>query len=205
MEVLEVPRPVPGPLQVLIRVAGAGLNPADAALWTGAFGPIPDGVALGIGFDVAGTVVERGALVGDIATGAEVIAVVHRSDLLVRAQAEFVAVDSYAVAPAPNLVDAVRAATLPLNSLTALRLLDAAALRAGQSMLVTGAAGAVGGYAVQLARVAGIKTVAVGRADDADLLTGTLGATWFVDRAASLAKVVRDLVPGGSTRPWTRR
>lgn len=197
VEVLEVPRPVPGPLQVLIRVAAAGLNPADVALWSGAFGPIPDGVASGIGFDVSGTVVDKGALVGDIAVGADVIAIVHRADLPVRGQAEFVAVDSHAVAPAPTLVDAVGAATLPLNSLTALRLLDAVALHPGQSVLVTGAAGAVGGFAVQLARVAGVRTIGVAGADDADLVTGTLGATWFVDRAAPLAEAVRELVPGG--------
>lgn len=197
VEVIEVPRPVPGPFQVLIKVSAAGLNPADAGVWSGAFGPAPEGSHLGLGWDVAGTIVEVGWGVGSLATGASVIAIVQHSAQPVRGQAEYVAVDAYAVATAPSLILPILAATLPLNTLTAATMLDPLELRAGQTLLVTGAAGAVGGYVVQLARVAGVKTIAVGRASDEELLTKTLGATWFVDRDDDLAAAVRRISPVG--------
>jgi len=197
VEVIDVPRPVPGPGQVLIKVSAAGLNPADAAVWSGLFGPAPDGSHLGLGWDVAGTIAEVGWGPGNLSVGDPVIAIVKQSPQPVRAQAEYVVVDGYAVAAAPSLIPPILAATLPLNTLTAATMLDPLALCAGQTVLVSGAAGAVGGYAVQLARVAGVKTIAVGRADDEELLTKTLGATWFVDRADDLAAAVRRFAPVG--------
>jgi len=197
VEVLEVPRPVPGPGQVLIKVSAAGLNPADAGVWRGLFGPPPEGSHLGLGWDVAGTIADVGWGPGNLSVGDPVIAIVKQSTQPVRAQAEYVAVDVFAVAAAPSLISPILAATLPLNTLTAATMLDPLALRAGQTLLVAGAAGAVGGFAVQLARVAGVKTIALGRASDEELLTTTLGATWFVDRDDDLAAAVRRISPGG--------
>jgi NADPH:quinone reductase-like Zn-dependent oxidoreductase len=65
-----------------------------------------------------------------------------------------------------------------------------------EPLLVTGAAGAVGGFAVELAAVRGLRVVAVAGADDEPLMRG-LGATWFVPRTARLGEAVRALVPGG--------
>jgi NADPH:quinone reductase-like Zn-dependent oxidoreductase len=100
-----------------------------------------------------------------------------------------------AVAPAPD-TDLVAAATLPLNGLTALQSLDLLGLEPGQTVLVTGAAGAVGGFAVELAAARGLRVVAAASDHDEELVRG-LGADVFVPRSAPLAETVRQVVPGG--------
>ncbi|MEW2626039.1 zinc-binding dehydrogenase [Streptomyces sp. NPDC048106] len=90
------------------------------------------------------------------------------------------------------------AATLPLNSLTALQALDLLDLTAGDTVLVTGAAGAVGGFAVELAARRGLRVIAQAGAADEEFVR-SLGAEWIVSRDASdLALDVRRLVPGGT-------
>jgi NADPH2:quinone reductase len=104
--------------------------------------------------------------------------------------------DSCAVAAAPPGVPLTAAATLPLNALTAWQSLDRVGVAPGGTLLVTGAAGAVGGYLVELAAARGLRVVAsAGRADE-DLVRG-LGAEWFVPRDTGLAEAVRAHVPGG--------
>lgn len=125
--------------------------------------------------------------------------VVGLQDLLYRvpgAHAEQVVLDDAALAPAPARATMAQAATLPLNGLTAIRALDLTGTRAGDTVLVTGAAGGVGGYVLQLARLRGLRTVAVAAADDEALLHD-LGATHVVHRGAHLGTAVRRLVPGG--------
>lgn len=99
------------------------------------------------------------------------------------------------MAPAPG-TDLVAAATLPLNASTALRALDLLGLAAGQTVLVTGASGAVGGFAVELAAARGLRVVATAGDGDEDLVRG-LGAEVFVPRSAPLGEAVRQAVPGG--------
>ncbi|WP_405877113.1 hypothetical protein [Streptomyces sp. NBC_00005] len=98
--------------------------------------------------------------------------------------AEYVVVDATAVASAPKTVDAVHASTLPLNALTAVQALDLLDLHSGQTLLVTGAAGAVGGYAVQLAAYQGIEVTALAGGADEDLVR-RLGATRFAARGSA--------------------
>jgi NADPH:quinone reductase len=93
-------------------------------------------------------------------------------------------------------IDPVAASTLPVNALTALAALDRLDLREGQILAVTGAGGAVGGYAVELARHRGIQTVAFGAAQDELFLTG-LGAT-FVPRGDDPASKLRSAAPDGA-------
>jgi NADPH:quinone reductase-like Zn-dependent oxidoreductase len=112
------------------------------------------------------------------------------------AQAEYVVVDESAIAPAPTTASLVEAATLPLNGLTAERSLELARVRRGDTLLVTGAAGAVGGYVLQLAKLRGIRTIAVASAED-ETLVRQLGASEFVPRAPKLAQPVRVVAPGG--------
>jgi NADPH:quinone reductase-like Zn-dependent oxidoreductase len=126
-------------------------------------------------------------------------AVVGMRDLLtapVGAQAEQVVLDNDAVAPAPRDVTPVEASTIPLNSLTADQALDLLALRSGQWLLVTGAAGAVGGFALELAALRGLRTVAVAAPGDEELVR-RLGADEFVARTPDLGRAVRRLVPAG--------
>jgi NADPH:quinone reductase-like Zn-dependent oxidoreductase len=88
------------------------------------------------------------------------------------------------------------AATLPMNGLTARRALDLLALSPGQTLAVTGAAGAVGGYAVQLGALAGLRVIGVSAADD-EALVRSLGASEFVARGDDLVGALRRLAPGG--------
>ncbi|MFD6274375.1 NADP-dependent oxidoreductase [Streptomyces sp. NPDC060209] len=181
VEIVETAVPEPGPGQVRIKVAASAVNPVDAAYRAGVLVPLPEGGLLGLGWDVAGTVDAAGEGT-PFTTGAEVIALAYGPAPL-KAQAEYVVVDASAVAPAPASVDAVHAATVPLNTLTAAQALDLPGLAPGSTLLVTGAAGAVGGYAVQLAHRDGITVVALAGADDEELVR-SFGADRFVERGA---------------------
>ncbi len=195
VEVVEVPVPEPGPFEVRIKVAAAALNPADAAVWGGFFGPLEGVEFTGLGLDAAGTIdaVGPGVL---LEVGTPVIAFDARVVRPTKAQAEYLVSDLNSIAPAPEGMDLTRAATIPLNATTAYMALDHLPLRPRGTLLVTGAAGAVGGYAVELARTRGIRTVAQGRPEDEEFLRG-LGATWFVSRDDELGAAVRQLVPDG--------
>jgi len=163
IELVETAVPEPGPGQVRIAVAAAAVNPVDVATAGGALQRLGLTAAreqYGLGWDVAGTVDAVGPGV-DLALGTPVIGV---SDLLgrpLKTHADQVVLDATAVAPAPRHLDPVAASTIPLNALTADQALDALALPAGATLLVTGAAGAVGGYAVQLARHRELDVVAL--------------------------------------------
>ncbi|WP_420034976.1 NADP-dependent oxidoreductase [Streptomyces sp. cg28] len=184
VEIVDVERPEPGAGQIRIKVAAATLNPVDAGVRAGAFGT---GKPLGLGWDVAGTVDAVGAGTG-WTVGDQVIALQHGFDKPLGTHAEFVVVDASAAAEAPASLDLVHAATVPLNTLTAAQALDQLALEPGRSLLVTGAAGAVGGYAIQLAAHRGIEVTAyASEADEA--LTRSFGATTFVARGTTPAPV----------------
>ncbi|WP_329264246.1 zinc-binding dehydrogenase [Streptomyces sp. NBC_01478] len=195
VEVMEVPLPEPGPLEVRVKVAAAALNPADAAVWAGFFA-LPEGIEYtGLGLDAAGTIdaVGPGVL---LKVGTPVI--VFDAPVLrpTKAQAEYLVTDLNSIAPAPEGMDLTLAATIPLNAMTASLALDHLPLRPRDTLLVTGAAGAVGGYAVELARTRGVRIVAQGRPEDEEFLRDR-GATWFVSRDEDPSEAVREFVPEG--------
>ncbi|MEV6171324.1 NADP-dependent oxidoreductase [Streptomyces sp. NPDC051954] len=175
VEVVETEVPEPAARQVRIKVAAAALNPVDAGARAGVFGG--GGKRIGLGWDVAGTVDATGE--GSAwSAGDEVVALHHGPVKALGTHAEYVVVDTDAVAKAPAGVDAVHAATLPLNALAAVQALDLMELTPDRSLLVTGAAGAVGGYAVQLAAHRGISVTGLARQADEEFVR-SLGATRF--------------------------
>lgn len=201
LELVDVAVPTPGPGQVRIRVSAAAVNPVDAVTRAGALveaGLMAPRAVTGIGWDVAGEIDELGAGVDRFAVGQRVIGLRDLLDRSLGSYADYLVLDASAVAPAPAGRSAVEAATLPLNGLTALQALDQLALTEGDTLLVTGAAGAVGGFAVEIAaRWRGLRVVAQVGGADADLAR-RLGAEWVVSRdVADLADAVRALVPGG--------
>lgn len=120
--------------------------------------------------------------------------------------AEYVVVDTDAVALAPRTVGVVAAATLPLNALAAVQALDLLELTPGQSLLVTGAAGAVGGYAVQLAARRGVSVTALARAGDEEFVR-SLGASSFTSGAVgagSFDAVLDAAILGERALAWVR-
>jgi NADPH2:quinone reductase len=206
LEVTEAPVPAPGPGQVRIRVQAAAVNPVDVFVRSGMaiqVGLLPARDSVGVGWDVAGVVDEVGPGAG-FAEGDRVIGLADRLDVPTAGYADYLVLDADAVAAAPSGVAPEAAATLPLNALTAAQALDLLGLHPGEALLVTGAAGAVGGYAVQLAAAAGLRVLATASASDEALARG-FGAELFVPRAAepaapgpgTLAERVRALVPGG--------
>ncbi|WP_206788311.1 NADP-dependent oxidoreductase [Amycolatopsis sp. MtRt-6] len=217
LEFAEVPVPEPGPGQVRIRVAAAAVNPVDLATRSGALtaaGVIPPRAVLGLGWDVAGEIDAIGGDAGLAAgpgeargsrpgppgerapfqVGDAVIGLRDRIASPLGAYAGYIVLDSAAVAPAPTGASPAEAATLPLNSLTAAQALDL--VETTGTVLVTGAAGAVGGYAVALAHARKLRVVAVAaEADEAQVRA--FGADEFVPRGPALADRVRAVVPGG--------
>ncbi|MEV7010174.1 NADP-dependent oxidoreductase [Streptosporangium sp. NPDC051022] len=199
LEIEEVPVPPTGAGQVRIRVEAAGVNPVDVATRTGGlveYGLTDRRDVHGIGWDVAGVIEEVGAGVTGFSRGDRVIGLADRLDVSLGAYAEQIVLDAAAVAPAPEGATAAQAATLPLNALTADQALDLLDLPEGGTLLVTGAAGGVGGYAVELAVQRGLRVVAVAGAADEELVRG-FGAEFFVPREAELGAAVREWVPGG--------
>ncbi|MFJ6571645.1 NADP-dependent oxidoreductase [Streptomyces sp. NPDC091292] len=183
VRVVETPVPEPGPGQIRIKVGASALNPVDAGVRAGGFGGA--GETVGLGWDVAGVVDAVSAGTG-WAVGDRVVALSYGTVRPLGAHAEYVVVDASAVAGAPTSVDTVHAATVPLNALTAAQALDLLDLKPGQSLLVTGAAGAVGGYAVQLASRQGVTVTGLAGTADATLVRG-FGAAHFVSRDAARA------------------
>ncbi|MFI8229947.1 NADP-dependent oxidoreductase [Streptomyces sp. NPDC085900] len=203
VEVVETELPEPGARQVRIKVAAATLNPVDAGVREGFFGGA--GKQIGFGWDVAGTVDATGVATA-WSVGDQVVALDPGMVRPVGTHAEYVVVDTDAVAKAPATVDAVHAATLPLNALTAAQALDLLELTEGRSLLVTGAAGAVGGFAVQLAAGRGISVTAQARAADEELVR-SLGAAHFTSGpvgAGTVDAVLDAAVLGEAALEWIR-
>ncbi|WP_211225886.1 NADP-dependent oxidoreductase [Nocardioides alkalitolerans] len=191
----EVPDPEPGPGEVVLRVAARTVNPTDTMRRSGAAAwRVPPDGPYGVGMDASGTIEQVGAGV-DLHVGDRVVALVLPSQDR-GAYDELVAVPATQVARAPVSIDLVSSATLPMNGLTAILALDALALRPGAVLAVTGAAGAVGGYAIQLAKARGLRVVADASKADEELVR-SFGADRIVPRGSSFAESVRDLEPDG--------
>lgn len=154
-------QPVPGAGQVRLRVAATTFNGVDANIRAGNMqGPIPVELPHTPGIDVAGTVDALGEGVDSLAIGDHVIGFLPMAG--VGAAAEYVVAPAEALTLAPTTVPLADAAALPAVGLTAWQaLFEYAKLSAGQRVLINGAGGAVGGYAVQLAKEAGAHVIAM--------------------------------------------
>ncbi|WP_405983077.1 NADP-dependent oxidoreductase [Streptomyces sp. NBC_00158] len=184
VELAEVAVPEPGAGQVRIRVRAAGVNPVDGAVRAGVFGGA--GQRLGLGWDVAGEIDAVGAGVDGWTEGRRVVGLHYGTVKPLGTHAEYAVLDASAVAAAPGSVDDTAAAALPLSGLTAARAVDLLGLAPGDSVLITGAAGLVGGLAVQLAARAGLVVTALAGAGDEEFVR-SLGATGFVPRGSAPA------------------
>lgn len=199
LHVVDLPMPLPGDGEVRIKVAAATVNPSDAALRAGAFGPPPhgDGPPYVAGWELAGVVDAVGSGAGaGVGVGDRVFAIVFPYATGRGAQAEYVVVSRDSVALVPDGASLAEAATLPMNGLTARQALDTLDLRPGQILAVTGAAGAVGGYVMQLARADGLRVIGDASPADVDLVK-SLGADVVVERGPDVAAAIRRQVPEG--------
>jgi NADPH:quinone reductase-like Zn-dependent oxidoreductase len=180
----EADRPVADSGQVVVQVAGAAFNPVDVAIRAGFMQQVfPVGLPHIPNFDVAGVVAEIGDGVSGWSAGDAVVAFLPMT--APGAAAEYVAVPADLLAAAPRTLELADAAALPSAGLTAWQaLFEHAGFKAGQSVLVNGAGGAVGGYAVQLARQAGATVTATASARSAGRVR-SYGADRIVDYSAT--------------------
>lgn len=183
----EVPLADPGPDQVHLRIAAAGVNFADLVMRAGLYGTVPD-LPYSPGFEVTGEVVRVGADVAGWRAGDRAAAVIR-----------FGGYARDAVVPTRNLFrypDTLRpeeAAAMPVGFLTAwIALFEAARVRSGETALVLGAAGGVGSAAVQLARWRGLRVIGTAGAErKRRFVTETLGAAACFDSAGPWEDEVR--------------
>jgi NADPH:quinone reductase-like Zn-dependent oxidoreductase len=180
----DVDLPVPATGQVRIRVAGTTFNGVDGNIRAGFMqGPMPLTLPHVPGLDVAGTVDELGAGVTDLEVGDQVVGFLPFTED--GAAAEYVVALAAGLAHAPATIPLADAAALPLVGLTAWQaLFDHAGLEAGQRILISGAGGAVGGYAVQLARAAGAHVIATASPQTRDQVVSQ-GADEVIDHTTA--------------------
>jgi NADPH:quinone reductase-like Zn-dependent oxidoreductase len=201
LEVSELPEPRPGAGEVRVRVAAATVNPTDISFRVGRQHTIEQLAEMGVrppfvpGMELAGTIDAVGEgtswRVGD-----RVMAIVNPRRPGGGAQAGLVVVPAASVARVPEGTSFEQAATLPMNGLTVRLALDKLALKPGQTLGVTGAAGAVGGYAVELGVADGLRVIAVAGSQD-EALVKRLGAEKIVPRGEGAIQALRDATGGG--------
>jgi NADPH:quinone reductase-like Zn-dependent oxidoreductase len=198
LEVVDLPEVHAGLGQVRIRIHAAAVNPTDTFVRNGARAEqqkadpppyVPGMDAAGI-VDEVGDGVTTGVRVGDAVMA---MVIPKGSHGAYRAQ---IVLEARAVVPAPTGTTHVEACTLPMNGLTARQSLDLLGLSPGQTLAVTGAAGAYGGYVVQLAKVEGLTVIADASAAD-HALVAALGADIVVRRGNDVATRILEHFPHG--------
>lgn len=198
LEVVDLPEVHAGPGQIRVQVRAAAVNPTDTMARNGARAELQkvDPPPYVPGMDAAGIVdevgdgVTTGVKVGDAVMAMVVPNASHG------AYREQIVLDARAAAPIPAGASLVEACTLPMNGLTARLSLDLLGLSPGQSLAVTGAAGAYGGYVIQLAKTEGLTVIADASDADRDLVA-SLGADIVVSRGDDVATRFREHFPDG--------
>jgi NADPH:quinone reductase-like Zn-dependent oxidoreductase len=198
LQIIEREAPRPGPGEAVVRVAAATVNPTDILMRAGKQAALmtdikPPYVA---GMDFAGAIEAVGPGVEGLPIGARVMGVVNPRRPAGGAHSEKVLAPVASLVPIPGGVELAEAATLPMNGLTAIMAIEALGLAKGSTVLVTGGAGALGGYVIQLARHAGLRVFADAKADDAALLM-SFGAESILPRGDAMATALLDLAPQG--------
>ena len=194
----DLPVPEIGADEVLIRVRAAGVNPFD---WKVADGALKDEMEhrfpLILGFDAAGVVERVGAGVTGFAEGDEVYGYLSKPVIGGGTYAEYVSAPATIVARKPESIGFAEAAALPMPGLTAMDLVDAVDPKDGESVLIVGATGGVGSYAIQLASRRGARVIATARREN-EAFARELGAAEVIDHSrGDLVDAVRAAYPHG--------
>ena len=187
---MDVPRPVPAPNQLLVRVQASGVNPLDTKIRAGQAAHAKQPLPAVLGVDVAGIVEEVGAEVHSFRPGDEVYGMAGGVGGLQGSLAEFMAADADLFARKPASLSLREAAALPLSTITAWEgLVDRAQVRSGHTVLIHAGAGGVGHVAVQIAKAFGAEvfaTVSAGKMD----IPARYGATAIDYGAATVEEYV---------------
>jgi NADPH2:quinone reductase len=197
----DLPTPAPGPRDVLVRVQASSVNPVDNSIAAGMLASM--GVEyeypVTLGRDYAGVVEQVGADVTEYAPGDEVFGFLLHAKPTARdgSWTELITVSTDAsIGRRPASVDVALAGAAPLAAITAVTAIDALVLSQGEAVLVVGATGGVGSFAVQLAAQAGATVIAPALPEDEQYLRD-LGVTDIVPREGDVAAAVRERFPDG--------
>jgi NADPH:quinone reductase-like Zn-dependent oxidoreductase len=204
----DLPEPLAGPGEVVIAVRAAGVNPVDYKIREGKYPAVKEEqLPVTLGRDVAGVVSSVGDAANGLQPGDEVFVMLPQDR---GGYAEWVTAPSEVCAHKPSTLDWIQAASVPLAALTAWQgLFTHGRLRAGQRVLIHGASGGVGPFAVQFAKMKGAEVFATASAQNRDFVRN-LGADRMIDYQAERfedivhdADLVYDLI-GGDTeaRSW---
>jgi len=201
VEVAEVADPNPGQGEVLVATEAATINPADFAVVSGAVAArLPWGSAPPYtpGWDLVGRVVATGPGVSPSVIGSRVLGFSLWFESLRGTQAALVALPAGNVVPVPEGLPSAQLTTVGLNGLTAWRGLADLKLAEGETLVVTGASGSVGGFAVELAASRGFRVIGVVR-EDQKQDARELGAAAAVSASdADLGAAIREIIPHGA-------
>lgn len=197
---VELPDPQPGSGQVRVKVKAAGINPVDVMVREGALAALyaeldPPFVP---GMDIAGTIDMIGEDLDEdfgFMVGQKIVGMVDNHGSY-GGYSEYVCLPAASVIPLPSDTSFPEAASFLMNALTARNALDALKLELGSTVLVPGAAGAVGTFTTALANDEGLRVVAIANPDDESFLR-SVGATDFIPRGTDTVQHVRDAFPGG--------
>jgi NADPH2:quinone reductase len=195
--VTDLPRPRAERGELLIRTLAAGVNPVDWKIREGSLSKISHGFPLIPGWDVAGVVDELGEGCQRFRKGDRVFAYARKPHIQWGTYAEYVAVPERHVAWMPPSLLFEEAAAIPCAALTAQQALAKAGLASGATLLVLNGSGGVGHFALQLAKIAGARSMATAGPQNQGFMLG-LGAEAAVDTSRDvLAAVVKARFPGG--------
>lgn len=195
LSITELPDPTPAAGEVVVKVTATTVNPTDLMMRNGAQAGMmtdltPPYIA---GMEFSGTILNGGD--SGMTEGTPVIGVLNPRTPSGGSYAEQIAVSAKSVAPLSGDVDLEGAATVPMNALTAALALDFLDLKPGQSILITGGAGMLGGSAIQLAKAAGLTVLANVADKDADMVAG-FGADHILPRN-DFEDALRAIAPDG--------
>ncbi|MBI3805202.1 MAG: NADP-dependent oxidoreductase [Nitrospirae bacterium] len=194
----DLPRPEPGEGEVLIAVRAAGVNPFD---WKVIQAPMGDHFKYHfpfiLGVDTAGVVERVGPGVNDLKVGEALFGMIRKPVFGEGTYAEYVTAPASVVAKKPASLTFEQAAAVPMPALTALTSVDTLQIGEGETLLIVGATGGVGSYAVQLAARRGAHVIATALTEDAEYMRD-LGASETIDyRSTDLVEAVKGAHPDG--------
>ncbi|KIZ19485.1 molecular chaperone GroES [Streptomyces natalensis ATCC 27448] len=195
---MELPQPEPGPGEVLVRLAAAGLNPIDWKLADGTFGSsVPVAFPLVLGSDGAGEVLAVGTGVRRFTVGDAVFGQFQRPERGGGSYCELAVTDEQSLAQAARSVTYATSAAVPTAGMTAYNLVEETRISEGRRVLITGATGGVGTFVTQIAAGRGAEVLATARPAMAELMRNLGASETFDHTAGPIADQVLAAYPDG--------